>query len=499
MHTVVVGAGSSGCVLAARLTEDPAHRVTLVEAGPDYPTPSSVPADLTDARRNSMRKHDWGLRHKPRPGRMLFPFPRGRVVGGSSAVNTCIAIRGARQDFDEWGELGLEEWSWEQCLPAFCAIERDLDHGHRPDHGDAGPLPLQRPARADWVPWQRAFHQAALDLGHPEIDDHNAVDSRGVGPHAFNRLDGRRISAAEAWLTRAVRARPNLRVQSHTTVHHVVFDGTRATGLSVEQGGAQFTMSADRVVLCAGAIHTPGLLLRSGIGPTLELSRLGVDSRVHLPAVGARLLDHPGFAIFLRPRRGTARLRDPIMQLAVRYASPGSEWADMQVQPGSNAAFSLPVVPMISIMGHIGKPVGTGTIRFRSTDPNGRPHIDSNLMVAREDRAKAVAGLQLAWRLAQHPEMRRLATPLFPRTRVLDDAKKLDAMVRRWTDSGYHPCGTVPMGVSPDTAATDGRGKVYGTEALYVADASLMPTVPTGNIHLPTLMMAHRLAAWLAT
>ncbi len=499
MHTLIIGAGAAGCVVAERLSRDPHHRVTLVEAGPDHPDPSRLPADLADGDRNSMRKHDWGLRHRPNQVRPLpFPFPRGKVVGGSSAVNTCIAVRGTPEDFDEWGALGLPDWSWEQCLPAFRAIERDLDHGDDPWHGSEGPLPLRRPR--ELARWQGAFLEAGLSLGHPYSHDHNAPDGTGVGPHAFNKLDSRRISAAEAWLTPQVRLRPNLHIRADTLTHRVRLRDGRARGVDVSTGRRLEQLSADRVVLCAGAIHTPGLLLRSGVGPAADLARLGIRPRQVLPAVGRRLLDHPGFAIFFRPNRGVADRADPLIQVALRTRStPTAPFNDLQVQAGSNLALRMPVVPFVTIMGHVGKPVGHGLLRYTSADPRARPRIRSRFFEETADLEVALTGMELALSLWQSPPMRTLARPLWPSLKVLTDRKRLTAFLRKTNDSGYHPCGTVPMGPasSPD-AATDGRGAVHGLHGLYVADASLMPTVPTGNIHLPTLMVAHRIAGWLA-
>lgn len=499
VETVVVGAGSSGCVIAARVTEDSAREVLLVEAGPDYPDPSRLPHDLVNAHRNSMFDHDWKLKHRPTTVQFRFPFPRGRVVGGSSAVNTTIALRGHPHDYDEWAARGLSDWTWDQCLPAFQRLETDLDR-HDPWHGTAGPLPIRREPAATWVPWQAGFVQTCLDLGFPACDDTNAPDGHGAGPHAFNRIDGRRISAAEAWLTPSVRARPNLSIRPHTHCVRVVVRQGRAVGIDVLHEGQTVHIGADRVVLCAGAVMTPGILLRSGIGPRAELDRLGVEVVRDLPAVGAQLLDHPGYAIFLWPRWGTARRRDPILQTVLRYeAEDDPRIGNMQLQPGSNAAFpGIPTPPLVTIMGHIGKPDGVGTLRWPSADPLARPLIHSDMLEHPADRKRAVDAMRLAHRITQHPRMKALARPLWPRPRTLEDEARTSAWIRRSTDSGYHPCGTVPMGADDDPhAATDGRGRVRGVAGLTVADASLMPTIPSVNIHLPTLMIGERMGAWL--
>lgn len=495
-RTLIVGAGSAGAVLAARLSECEHDDVLLLEAGPDYPTPQQVPSDLANGTENSMRAHDWGYKHRPSSLPLPFQYPRGKVVGGSSAVNTCIALRGQPGDYDEWAQLGLPQWRWSECLPYFKKLETDLD---RDDewHGRSGPLTVRRHTPEELAPWQSAFLEGCARKGFDACSDTNTPGAEGAGPHTMNKIDGRRISAAEAWLTPTVRRRPNLTILPDSPVRRVYLDRGQARGVEVGRSNTRFT--ADRVILCAGAINTPGILLRSGIGSESDLARLGITPTLVAPGVCRQLLDHPGSALFFRPKRGMADLSFPLIQTVLRLSSARCTVpVDVQIQPGSFFSYPGRRIPLFSIMMPLGKPKGVGSLTFVSSDPRVKPRITIDGFRHEEDRATALETLRLAAEIADTAPMRALATPLWPSRKVLRSAKA-DRWIRRACDSGYHPCGTVPMGPEGDPfAPCTTWGQLRGCDNLYVVDASLMPTIPTANTHLTVLMMAEKIADHLS-
>ncbi len=486
---VVVGAGSAGCVLAARLAQRGAS-VLLLEAGPDYRSRSDLPADIADARVPAF-SHDWGYSSAPgRIGRAL-PLPRGRLVGGCSATNACFALRGSPGDYDRWAALGNAGWSFAECLPFFCACETDADFGSASWHGRSGPLPIRRYAESERNAFHRALIETAVRSGHPCVEDHNAPGAVGAGPTPVNAVGGTRISAALAYLE-PVRGLPNLTIRSGALVDRVELQSGRAVG--VRLAAPQETIGAGLVILAAGTYASPPLLVRSGIGPAAELAAVGAACRVDLAGVGRNLADHPWAPL---PLPVTVPTGGPGFQAILTWHS--AEWdaagaPDLQIF--AQGPFNNDGRSVASLCAALLKPQSRGRLTLRSLDPAAPPVIDLALLTDDCDLRRLVEGLRHASRLLAMPQFEAIADE-GPRNAVPGEDELRDyalANVRTY----HHPTGTCAMGPDPRQAVVDAGGRVYGTERLLVADASIMPEIPSANTNLPTIMMAERLAAGLA-
>jgi choline dehydrogenase len=498
---LVIGGGSAGAAVAARLSENENRAVALVEAGPHYSSRESTPPDLLDGYYTTATVHDWGFQASIVRGSVM-PYLRGKATGGSSAINGAIALRGAPDDFELWAKLGNDLWSWDNMLPSFCRLEddRDFDADY---HGKAGPLPISHWHQDEYSTFAARFEQSLLAAGHPPVADHNAPTATGVGPLPMN-LDGRvRVSTSIGYLEPA-QSRPNLTILDHHTVRQLLFEGSRVAGALMTHAGQDLEIRASAVILAAGAIGSPALLLRSGIGPAEELSRLGIECRTDLPGVGKNLLEHPTnlIAMVARDPKMPAG-SEALVQVASRFTSPGSaEINDLQLF-GVNG-LSIVGMPQLreqvgtdSISG-IGNSVqyvtSTGEITLDPSDIDGAPIIDFNCFAEAADIARAVAGVRQAWQAANSDAMSEHWQVITPLTDgQVEDDTQLALLVTSVVNPHYHAAGSCRMGPDSDpSAVVDQHLRVRGVTGLRVADASIMPTITRANTNLTAIAIAER-------
>ena len=485
----VVGAGAAGCVVAARLSEDPARNVLLLEAGPDLR--ASPPAELSDGWRMT-QQYDWGYTSEPDPLGNTQKLRRLKLLGGTSQL-TRFALRGSPADYDGWAALGNPGWGWDDVLRTFRRLEADLDFGDRPWHGNRGPIPVTRYPDTPQTDIHAAVVEALQASGFPPVEDHNAPGAIGVGRMPMNSRDGVRATTASAYLPLGGTP-PNLTIRSDAQVDQVVFDGTRAIGVRLVGGTL---IGAGLVVLCAGTYGSPLILMRSGIGPARHLRAVGILVRLDLPGVGANLADHPAVEGVDLGYRGEARSA-PLLHSVATWRSAGAPpdgppdlmlWVSDPDTPDNPPQLTLDVVLLT--------PRSRGTVRLRSADPLDLPRIILPHLEDPTDLARLVEGYRRIREVAASPELRRLCSEPMPPE--ITDPEQLRQAILREGYSVPHVVGTCAMGPSTDAGAVvDSSGRVHGADGLLVADASIIPTAPSGFTHLPTIMLAERLSERIA-
>jgi choline dehydrogenase len=503
---VVVGAGSAGAILAARLSESPTRRVLLLEAGPDYPTLESLPDKLKHGYITAAdilpSDHDWHFVGRPSPEAEPMRVPRGKVTGGSSAVNGEIFLRGIADDFDAWAASGNDLWSFASVLPFYCALEHDLDFD-APYHGRSGPIPVRRWRPDQWLRPQTAFYEACLAAGFADSPDHNAPGASGVGAIPLNTLDGVRWSTQLGYLNPA-RSRPNLSILPDCTAVRIVLEGRRAVALDVQHANEHRRVEAGEIVLSAGAIGSPHLLMLSGIGPADQLRQAGVRPVVDLPGVGQNLRDHPHVYATWQPRAD--HVMDPTLpryQVALRYTAPGSHLRnDMQILMVSFATGRVDrggdgVTPVgITLQPVLNLSVGHGELRLQSPDPGTQPSIDFDFLREAFDRQRLRGSLRMCVELAGDAAFGTiLGQRIAPADDILASDAELDAWMAREVTTTNHLSGTCKMGPPSDPgAAVDQAGRVHGIDGLRVADASIMPDCVRANTNATAMMIGERMA-----
>ncbi|WP_425825268.1 mycofactocin dehydrogenase MftG [Streptomyces fractus] len=486
---LVVGAGGAGAVLAARLSEDADRNVLLVEAGSVAAAsdPALLDARLVPgARPNHPATSSHAVRLTPeRP----WSVPRGRVLGGSTTVNGGYFVRARRADFDRWAAAGNPAWAYERVLPLLRALEDDLDFGAGEVHGGGGPMRVTRGPLAH--PAAVAFRDAARELGFAAEPDKNDQGPPGFGAVPTNSVDGVRLNTGLAHLTARVLARPNLTVWGDCSVRRVVVERGRTTGVVVERGGARETLGAGCVVLCAGALVTPHLLLLSGVGPRADLERAGVPVVRDAPAVGARLGDHPQLVLDWQPHDDldppTSSWLGGCLHLDSRGGEPGSP-GDIEVLQSLvpmaglvGGTVTAPGAPH-SFLASVQTPHPTGRLRLRSADPEVPPAVDYDYLRDGEVLRRLRTAVRVTGDLLGTAPFTKLSAGglLAPAAGVLDHDRALDTWIRDHLGTAQHTCGTVPMGTAdaPERAAVDQYGRVHGISGLRVADTSVLPHTP---------------------
>jgi choline dehydrogenase len=501
---VIAGGGTSGCVLAARLSQDPGARVLLLEAGAPDPAPAiNIPAAWPQLIGSDA---DWGGLTVPQAAAGPLPYPRGRVLGGSGSINAMAHIRGHHGVYDAWAAAGADGWDYNSLLPFFRRSENAGDGRDPALRGTDGPVrvaPVPEPSRH---PAARAFAEALCTLGYPVTGDLSGRQQEGVAWPDLAIADGRRSGPAGTYLRHAL-DRPNLIVRTGCLVTRLTLRGGRCTGVEYLQGGTRRQVRADReVIVCAGAIGTPQLLMLSGIGPAGHLRAHGIDVAADLPGVGASLQDHP---VVMASYACAVPLPTSAYNHGETYASLSSplagDWPDVQLfpilRPTAPAGRKAPDTGFALVASAVAV-ASRGTVRLAGASPLTAPLIDPAFLAESGDLGRLEAGLGIIRRAAASTAMARLgASEAWPGPRARDgEGEGVRDWIRHAVGSYWHPAGTCRMGRASDPGAvTDPRLRVYGVAGLRVADASVMPVIPNAPLNAPVLAVAEKAAVLIAS